>query len=191
MPWQPMRPTMISGNTSRPSLFGSSVQQSQGFHATMGIAVVATTPSDWYNRAKEALAKYDDLKARTSKIADQDKRKAIQDWAGSPIAQDTPANRAQAVLTDIREDVEVFIPANVNAYQVPIRTKRIEDLEAINRDLEAMVVNAEAISGTLPSNQYGTQQPAPESPGWLLPIAVAVTAVGIAAIVTAVYGGKG
>lgn len=190
MLWQAMRPTVISGNTSRPSLFGSSVQQSQGFHASMGVSVVATTPSDWYNRAKEALAKYDDLKVRTTKIADQTQRKMIQDWAGSPIVQDTPANMAQAVLTDIRQDVESFIPANVNAYQVPARTKKIEDLEAINRDLEAMVVNAEAVHGTLPSNQYGTQQPASESPGWLLPIVVGVTAIGIAAIVTAVYGGK-
>lgn len=186
-----MKTTVISGNNSRPSLFGSSVQQSQGFHAHMGSAVVATTPSDWYDRAKVSLAKYDDLKVRTGLIADQANRKTIQDWAGSPIVQDTPANRAQAVLTDIREDVESFIPANVNAYQVPSRTKKIEDLEGVNRDLEAMVVNAEAVHGTLPSNQYGTQQPAPESPGWLLPVVVGVTAIGIAAIVTAVYGGKG
>lgn len=191
MPLQALRTTAISGNTSRPSLFGSSVQQSQGFHARMGDAVTSPTPSDWYDRAKVALAKYDDLKARTAQVADQANRKTIQDWTGSPIVQDTPANRAQAVLTDIREDVESFIPANVNAYQVPVRTKRIEDLESINRDLEAMVVNAEAIHGTLPSNQYSTQQPAPESPGWLLPIVVGVTAIGIAAIVTAVYGGKG
>lgn len=189
MLWQVMKPTMISGNSSRPSLFGSSVQQSQGFHARMG-DMANPTPSDWYDRAKVALAKYDDLNQRTLRIADQANRKVIQDWMGSPYSDGTPANRAQSVLTDIREDVESFVPANVNAYQVPTRTKRIEDLEGINRNLEPMVVNAEAIHGTLPSNQIATQQPPQEAPGWLLPIVVGVAALGIATIVTAVYGGK-
>lgn len=185
-----LRPTAISGN-SRPSFFGSSVQHSNGFHIGLGSSDLNVTPSDWYHRAKEALAKYDDLKARTARIADQDERKTIQEWTGSPIVDGTPANRAQAVLTDIREDVETFIPANVNAYQVPSRTKKIEDLESVNRDLEAMIVNAEAVHGMLPGNQGAPKQPAPESPGWLVPTLVGVTAVGIAIIVTAVYGGKG
>lgn len=183
-----LRTTAISGN-ARPSFFGSAVQHSNGFHVGLGSSAMNLTPADWYHRAKEALAKYDDLKARITRIADEAERKTIQEWAGSPIVDGTPANQAQDVLTDVRE-VETFIPANVNAYQVPSRTKKIEDLEGVNRDLEAMIVNAEAIHGMRPGNQ-GATQPAPESPGWLVPTLVGVTAIGIAVIVTAVYGGKG
>lgn len=187
----PLRPTAISGNSSRPSFFGSSLQQSQGFHATLGIADLNPTPADWYRRAKEGLAKFDDLSLRVGRIGDQETRKKIQGWMGSPIVEGTPANAAQVVLTDIREDVEMFIPANVNAYQVPSRTDKVQKLEDINHDLEAMVANAEAAHGTLPAGQgIVTPHPPPSSPGWLLPVVVVVGALGIASLVTYVYGGK-
>jgi hypothetical protein len=186
-----LRPAAISGRTSRPSLFGSSVQQSQSFHQTLGSSGITPTPSDWYERAKEGLAKYDDLVSRTSRIADQAERKKIQDWLGSPIVDGTPANSAQQVLTDIREDVESFIPANVNAYQVRSRTEKIEKLEATNQDLMAMVANASAAHGILPVSQGIIPPPAPDpGPTWLLPVVVVTGALGIAALVTYVYGGK-
>lgn len=186
-----MRPMAISGRTSRPSLFGSSVQQSQSFHA-LGAAVLTPTPSDWYQRAKESLAKYDDLVSRVGRIADQTERKRIQDFIGSAIVEGTPANAAQQVLTDIREDVESFIPANVNAYQVPTRTDKIEKLESVNKDIEAMVATAAATHGVLPVSQGVIPPPSPEAPGpaWLLPAVVVASALGIAALVTYVYGGK-
>jgi len=185
-----LRPAAISGRTSRPSLFGSSVQQSQSFHRTLG-ADSLTTPSDWYDRAKEGLAKYDDLFARVNRLADQTERQNIQNWLGSPIVDGTPANAAQQVLTDIREDVESYIPANVNAYQVSSRTDKIEKLESINRDFQAMVANASAKAGVLPVT-HGVVPPPPPDPGptWLLPVVVVTGALGIAALVTYVYGGK-
>lgn len=183
-----LRPTAISGNTTRPSFFGSSLQQSQGFHAMLGDSM---TPADWYRRAKEALAKYDDLVVRVGRVADQAERKNIQEWVGSPIVEDTPAYHAQQVLTGIR-DAETFIPAAVNVYQVESRTKKIENLEAINRDLDAMVTNAAASHGILPAS-HGVQQnkPVTESPGWVLPVVVGVSSLGIAALLTYLYqGGK-
>lgn len=190
MLWQAMKTTVISGSTSRPSLFGSSVQQSQGFHAYMGSAANPTS-ADWYSRAKEALAKFDDLMVRVSRIGDQETRKTIQDWAGSMIVQGTPANRYQVVLTDIRQDVESFIPANVSAYQVPARTDKIVALESVNRDLQAMVATATAEHGVLPVDQGIMKPPPPPDPaGWLLPSVIVAGALGIAALVTYVYGGK-
>lgn len=187
----PLIPTAISGNSSRPSFFGSSVQQSQGFHATLGISDLNPTPSDWYRRAKEALAKYDDLAIRVNRINNQEERRKIQEWMGSPIIDGTPANHAQMVLTDIREDVEYFIPANVNAYQATSRTSRIEKLEDVNRAIEAMVVNGEAAYRILPAGQgVVPPPPAASSPGWLLPVVVVAGALGIAGLVTYVYGGK-
>lgn len=187
----PLRPVAISGTSSRPSFFGSSIQQSQSFHRTLGAGSVTPTPSEWYQRAKEGLAKYDDLVSRLSRIADQTERKRIQDWIGSPIVDGTPANAAQQVLTDIREDVESFVPANVNAYQVPTRTDRIESLESVNHDIETMVTNTSAVHGILPVSQGVIPTP-PENPGptWLLPAVVVAGALGIAAFVTYVYGGK-
>ncbi len=181
-----LRPMAISGRTSRPSLFGSSIQHKRSFMLGADI-----TPSDWYRRAKEALAKYDDLFSRVMRLPNQDARKRIQDWLGAPYADGTPANHMQVVLTDIREQVESFIPANVNAYQVPERTQRIQDLETMNKALEAMVVSAEAEHGSLPATLDVTQVPQPDpGPTWLLPVVVVAGALGIATLVTYVYGGK-
>lgn len=181
-----LRPMAISGRTSRPSLFGSSVQQRRGF--VLGADV---TPSDWYRRAKEALAKYDDLSSRVMRLPVQDARKKIQDWLGAPYADGTPANHMQAVLTDIREEVESFIPANVNAYEVPARTQRIQDFEDMNKAFEGMVVSAEAEHGSLPATHdvVQVQQPNP-GPNWLMPVVIVAGALGIATLVTYAYGGK-
>jgi len=186
-----LRTAVISGNTARPSLFGSSLQQSRGFFSMGAVDSSAGTPSDWYRRAKEALAKYDDLANRVTRLPIQDVRKPIQEWLGAPYEAGTPANKMQEVLTDIREDVESYIPANVNAYQVSSRTDKIQALEAMNRDLEAMVVNAEAKHGSLPA-AHGVIPPVVENsgPGWLLPVVVVAGALGIASLVTYVYGGK-
>jgi len=181
-----LRPAMISGNTTRPSLFGSALQHRRGF--TLGDDV---TPSDWYRRAKEALAKYDDLSSRVTRLPVEDARKKIQDWLGAPYADGTPANHMQTVLTDIREQVESFIPANVNAYQVSERTQRIQDLETMNKAFEAMVVDAEAQHGSLPATQGVVPVPQPNAgPTWLMPVVIVAGALGIATLVTYVYGGK-
>lgn len=181
--------TPISGRNVRPSLFGFSADQSRGF---FGLGAVVT-PSEWYDRAKQGLAKYDDLFARVGRIADQTDRQTIQNWLGAPYVDGTPANAAQQVLTDIREDVESFIPANVNAYQVTSRTDKIQKLESVNREFEAMVANAAAAHGILPVTRGIVPPPAPApnpGPAWLLPVVVAAGALGIAALVTYVYGGK-
>lgn len=186
--------TPISGNSFRPSLFGSSVQQSQGFHPTLaGGYWMGQTPADWYRRAKESLAKYDALSERVRRIANQTERKTLQEWMGSPAVDGSPAYRYQSVLSDLQQDVESFTPPAVNAYQVSRRTSRIEKLEDYNRDLEGMVANAEAVYGILPPSQVITEERTvtkSQTPGWVLPVAVGAGAIGIAALVT-ILGGKG
>lgn len=188
--------TPISGNSFRPSLFGSSVQQSQGFHPTLsgGYWMGQTTPSDWYRRAKESLAKYDALADRVKRIANQTERKTIQEWMGSPAVDGTPAERYQTVLSDLQQDVEAYTPPAVNAYQVERRTNRIKKLEAFNKSLEGMIANAEAVYGILPPNQVverTTTLTQTQTPGWVLPVAVGAGAIGIAALVTILSKGKG
>lgn len=189
-----LTPTVISGNTARPSLFGSSVQQSQSFHPVLsGGYRLGQTPSEWYRRAKESLAKYDSLVIRTKRIANQTERKTIREWMGSPATDGSPAERYQTVLGDLQQDVESYTPPAVNAYQVDRRTNRIEKLEAFNRSLEGMVVNAEALYGILPPNQVVTEERVvtqTQTPGWVLPLAVGAGALGIAALVTFLSGRK-
>lgn len=89
--------------------------------------------------------------------------------------------------------MESFTPPAVNAYQVERRTNRIQKLEEYNRDLEAMIVNAEAVYGVLPPSQVITEQrtvTTTQTPGWVLPVAIGAGAIGIAALVT-ILGGKG
>jgi hypothetical protein len=67
----PIRIVQISGNGMRPSLFGSSVAQNIGFHAAPARIWLGQTSQDWYRRAKESLAKFDNLLNRTAMIANK------------------------------------------------------------------------------------------------------------------------
>lgn len=192
---QQIQITPISGNIGRPSLFGFSVEQSRGFHPTLsGSYWMGQTPSEWYRRAKEAIAKFDSLVGRMNRVANQTERKAIQDWVGSPSNEGTPAYRRRSVESDIVQDVEGYTPPNVNAYQVERRTNRIEKLEEANAEFEPRVNTAEAVYGTLPPDQVITQErliTQTQTPGWVVPLAVGAGALGIAALVTILSGGKG
>lgn len=191
---QTVRMTPISGGSFRPSLFGSSVEQSRGFHPTLASGYwMGQTPSDWYRRAKESLAKYNTLIERMNRVANQTERKAIQEYIGSPSTNESAAYRYNSVMSDLQQDVEAFTPPNVGAYQVERRTSRIEKLEDINKTIEAKITNAEAVYGILPPNQVITQDrlvTQSQTPGWVLPVAIGAGAIGIAALVTLLSGGK-
>jgi hypothetical protein len=186
--------TPISGNFGRPSLFGYSVEQSRSFHPTLsGSYWIGQTPTDWYRRAKESIARFDALIGRMNRIANQTERKLIQDWVGSPSTDGTPAYRRRSVEADLMQDVEAYTPPNVNAYQVERRTNRIGKLEDMNADFESRVANAEAVYGILPPDQVITQErlvTQTETPGWVLPVAIGAGTLGIAALVTILSGTK-
>lgn len=191
----PLQMTPISAPMGRPSLFGYSVEQSRGFHPTLSSSYsLGQTPSEWYRRAKESVAKFDALVNRMNRIANKTERQYIQEWVGSPSTQDSPAYRRNSVQSDITGDVERYTPPNVDAYQVSRRTSRIGKLEDVNQDFESSVANAEAVYGILPPDQVITQDrlvTQTETPGWVLPVAVGAGALGIAALVTILSGGRG
>lgn len=190
---QPLQMAPISGNNFRPSLFGSSVEQTRGFHPTLsGGYWLGQTPAEWYRRAKDSIAKFDQLIARTSMIANQTERNNIQQWMGSVSDPNSPAYRYQSVKSDLQTDVESFTPPAINAYQVERRTSRIEDLEDINRTFEAKVSNAETVYGKLPAptviSQPGTI--VSKTPSWVLPAVVGAGALAVAGLVTVLSGKK-
>lgn len=192
----------ISGNGGRPSLFGSSVAQGTGFHPTLSGGYwmgQGTTPQDWYNRAKAAVAKFDQLLSRTSRIASKTERDAILEWVGNASTDATPAYRYATVKSDL-SDVERFTPPAVQDYQVSRRQGRIEKLEDFNREFEAKVSTAETAHGRLPEPAVierekivtpGAAPPAPAGTDWTLPLAVGGGAVAVALLVTLLAGGKG
>lgn len=186
--------TPISGSFGRPSLFGYSVDQSRSFHPTLsGSYWLGQTPTDWYRRAKESIAKFDALIGRMNRIANQTERKVIQDWVGSPSTEGTPAYRRRSVEADLTQDVEAYTPPNVNAYQVERRTNRIAKLEDFNADFQSRVANAEVVYGILPPDQVITQErlvTQTQTPGWVVPVAIGAGTLGIAALVTILSGGK-
>lgn len=187
--------TPISGSVGRPSLFGFSVEQSRSFHPTLaGNYWIGQTPTDWYRRAKEALAKYDVLIGKMNVIANEAERKAIQGWVGTGSQEGTIAFRQKNVVSDLKEQVEAFTPPNVSAYQVARRTEEIEKLENLLQTFEAKVQNAMVVYGTLPPDKAITQEQLiaqSQTPGWVVPLAIGAGALGIAALVTVLSGGKG
>lgn len=188
-----IRMTPISGNSFRPSLFGSTVQQTKGFHPTLsGGYWMGQTPAEWYRRAKDSLAKFDQLVARMNLIANQTERKNIQQWIGSASDPNSPAYRYQSVKSDLQTDVESFTPPAINAYQVERRTNRIGDLEDINNTFEAKVSNAETVYGKLPAPTVITQAGGVigKTPSWVLPVVVGAGALAVAGVVTLLAGKK-
>jgi len=197
------RPIMlvpISGTTARPSLFGSSIRQSVGFHPTLaGGYWIGQTPQDWYRRAKESLAKFDALLTRTAKIANKTERDNILTWVGTAAVEDSPAYRYATVKRDLEGDVEAYTPPNVNAYQVERRQNRIKKLEDYNKEFEAKVSNAETVYGKLPEPTVIERERIVTPPGvpggpttdWTLPLLVGGGAVAVAVAVTLLAGGKG
>jgi hypothetical protein len=113
---------------SRFGMFGG------GFlHGRLG----ATSPEELEQRSQEAVAKYQALLKRATKIRDPRVREEVLRSVGNESALATPAERYRSVLNDL---------ANGAPWD-EIRTEHLDDLEQANRDLETRVVVAEQ-SGT-------------------------------------------
>lgn len=190
----------ISGNGSRPSLFGSSVQGTVGFHAPRNPhAWLGQTPEEWYTRAKAAVTKFDELLDRTARVASKQARDEIMAWVQTSGIVDSPAYRYAGVKSDLM-DVERFTPPAVQDYKIERRQNRIEKLEAFNKEFETMVSAAETAHGKqAAAAPIGKEkvtarpgaQPTPAPPtDWTLPLIVGGGALAVAAIVALLSGGK-
>lgn len=188
----------VSGNGVRPSLFGTTVEQSRSFHPTLSQSsyMGQTAPADWYRRAKQSISNFDAYLTRTTMIANQTERNRILSWVGSSSTVDSPAYRYATVQGDLQQDVETFTPPNVNAYQVERRQNRIKKLEGVNSEFETMVVNAENVYGKLSQPVVIERDRILMTPGaetgtnWTLPLMVGGGAVAVALLVNAFMGGK-
>lgn len=182
--------------TARPSLFGSSLVQSHGFHPTLaGRFMLGTTPEEWYQRAKASIAKFDTLVDRIGKIASEPERKNLVDWIGNSYTVGSPAYKYAEAKRDLLEDVEKVTPPAVESYQVERRTERIEKLEAVNQELESKVVNSENVYGknTEPIKEVVITAPREDGetkPDLILPLIILGGAAVVTVVVTLVFSGK-
>lgn len=181
----------VSGNGWRPSLFGGNVDKTRSFHPTLGrhAWLGETTPADWYLRSVQALKKFDDLLARTGRIAYQTAREEILGWVGRAAVSDTPAWNYAVLRRDMDLNVENFTPPNVNAFQVAGRQKLVENLETVNKTFESRVQNGEEAFGTLAQPVVIDREKIvgmSNSSKWVLPIIVGVAAIGVAAVISLV-----
>jgi hypothetical protein len=197
--WTPaIRMVPVSGNGARPSLFTSSVSDGLGFHPTLaGGYWIGQAPEEWYRRAKESLAAFEALLDRTAKIANKTERERILAWVGRPTTEGTPAYRYARVKADLLEDVERYTPPNVDAYKLERRQNRIKELEDFNKEFQTMVSNAETAFGKLPEPVVIEKEKiirvpgapaAPGAPDWTLPLIIGGGAVGVALLVTLLFG---
>lgn len=145
-----------------------------------GGARLGQTNQEWYRRAKAAVAQYQGLLVRTSQVAARAAREEILRWVGDQAVAGTPAYRYASVVSDLQFDVERFSPVNVDAYSVPRRRGRVEELESMNQEFARKVVEAESFYGTLPPPQVvtvpgpGRAVPAPaDGPDLTVPLMVA------------------
>lgn len=111
------------------------------------------TPVEWYQRAKVAMARFEDLLARANGVANATERGNILTWVGEASNPATPAYRYATVKSDVTLDVEAFTPPNYNAYQLTRRQNRVEELEELNSEFNDRVENAERVYGVLPPAQ--------------------------------------
>lgn len=156
-----------------------------------GGARMGQKPFEWYQRAKAAVAKYDNLFARAQRVANKTASQEILASLGDRTVPGTAAYRYATVVSDVATDVEAYRPPNYNAYQLKRRQDRIVELEGFNRDFESMVVNAEQSYGILPAPEVierervvtrEVQVPGAPAPGpdYTTPILVAGGAVALA-----------
>lgn len=138
---------------------------------------------EWYQKAKTAIAAYDDLVRRTNALASVSARRAVFDWIGSPSNPTSPAYRYRSVVSDIQTDVEAYTPPNYGAYAVERRQDRVTDLERIVEEFKNKVRASEREVGQLPPPEIRTVPGAP-GPDLTLPIVGAGVAVAVAIVLT-------
>lgn len=141
---------------------------------------------EWYQRAKAAIAAYEDLVRRTNEIANQTARNQITSWLGSPNNPTSPAYRYRSVVSDVQTDVEGFTPPNYGAYAVERRQNRVEELESINEDFKNKVRAAEREFGQLPPPRERRVEVPGAAPDLTVPIIGAGVAVAAAIVLSQV-----
>lgn len=137
------------------------------------------TDFEWYQRAKRAIGKYDELARRVEGIGAISARRAIYDWLGSANNPTSPSYRYRSVVSDVSIDVEGFTPPNYGAYALDRRRNRVEELEDVVKEFEAKVKAAEREYGPVTVVREPGAGGAPQGPDLTWPIVGAGVAVGL------------
>jgi len=161
---------------------------STAFHEMGPSYALGDTHAQWYQRAKNAEAKFQELLARTAKIANKTVRDEIADWVGAMGSVDTPMERYRTVVVNTNT-AESYTPLNTVEFDRSQLQNRVLKLEAYNSEFQSKVKNAEDYYGILPApvviekfvNVPGA--PAEGATDWTVPIAVGVGALVILGLV--------
>lgn len=198
-----IRMVPIAGSTARPSLFGSTVNQTRGFYPTLaGGPWLGETGMEWYDRARNAIAKFDQLLARTNGIPSKAERDTVLAWVGPVGSSDTPRERYLTVVENVHY-VEASDPIDYTKYEVSRLQNRVKKLEAYNVEFEDKIRAAELVSGVKPPAPGGTAPgglipkggTTPSAGGtggtnWTLPLIVGGGAIAVAVLVSLLAGKK-
>ena len=113
-----------------------------------------TTDRGWYDRAKGEVAKFDDLAARTKKIANKAVREQL--WAthvGDAADRSSGAYRRESVAQNVAE-AESYTPVNHLIFAAGTTAReRVDKFSDINHDFRVAVEEAERTWGVLPEPQ--------------------------------------
>lgn len=147
----------------------------------------------WYNRAKAAVAKYDQLVDRASRIANRTYRENLFAlYHSDPKDTDGAWYRRDRVAADVAQ-AESYTPINYLIYGVERRQNRVEKLEDWNHDFRQDVKWGEEEYGVLPEPQIITEERIVEvpgaAPGWVLPVSLGLGAIAVAALAGLFIGG--
>lgn len=179
-----MRMVMMSGlGRGTPSVFSSVVRHSMGPSYALG-----ATGAEWYQRATDAVAKFQELLGRVARIAHKAARETIVDWIGVNGVDGTPMDRYYSVLYDIGQ-AESYAKLNTTNFERSQLQNRVIKLEAFNRELATKVKNAEDYYGILPDpvviERFVNVPGAPSGANWVVPAAVGVGVIAVVALINA------
>jgi hypothetical protein len=124
---------------------------------------------DLRGRVFDAISRYQALVARAALIKDDVARKSILDWIGNGSVPGTPSERFRFVQEDL----------SANAPWDEIRTGHLDDLEAVNSELETRVANGEKSGSYSPSGVLSLV----DAQGKLTGTGVGLVALGILALI--------
>lgn len=141
---------MFQGSTFRPSaaegfmpqvrLAGTQLirsERAQGFYPIVSLGQDTQPAHVWHDRVMDALERYESLKCSIA-ITDETAREEITAWLGSP---DTPG-APEYLYARVKEDSSSFAREGVSAYNDESRQARLTELEAVNGQFNAKVVEA-------------------------------------------------
>lgn len=140
------------------------------------------TAQEWFEKAKEEVARFEFLKGRIAAIDNRIERENLITWLGKTDVPDTPEYRYNSVKSDLATDVA---EEGVGAYNVARRQGRVSELEAINDEFEERIAAAIQTHGERqPPGQQPPTPTAKPTPDYTLPILGGAVLVGLAILLT-------